>query len=81
LEVLNGLAMGQRRGRLDAAKRQLLGGFLRDLPVRIDDETPVQAWGATAALAAQYQLTVFDAAYLELAQRLAAACHPRPRVA
>ena len=70
LEVLNGLAMGERRGRLDAAKRQSLGGFLRDLPVSIDDETAAQAWGVTAALAARFQLTVYDAAYLELAQRL-----------
>ena len=43
LEVLNGLAMGERRGRLDATKRQHLGGLLRDLPVTIDDETAVQA--------------------------------------
>ena len=71
LEVLNGLAMGERRGRLDAAKRQILGGFLRDLPVSIDDETVAQAWGPTSALAARFQLTVHNAAYLELAQRLA----------
>jgi len=70
LEVLNGLAMAERRRRMDADKRQRMGGFLRDLPVTIDDETVLQAWGATAALAARFQLTVYDAAYLELAQRL-----------
>ncbi len=70
LEVLNALAVGERRGRLDATKRQSLGGFLHDLPVGIDDETAVQAWVATATLAARFQLTVHDAAYLELAQRL-----------
>lgn len=70
LEVLNGLAMGERRGRLDATQRQKLTGFLRDLPVSVDDETALQAWSATAALAVRFQLTVYDAAYLELAQRL-----------
>lgn len=70
LEVLNGLAMAERRGRLEATKRQSLGGFLRDLPVSIDDETAAQAWSATAALPVRFQLTVYDAAYLELAQRL-----------
>jgi predicted nucleic acid-binding protein len=71
LEVLNGLAMGERRGRLDAAQRKTITGFLRDLPIRVDDATAEQAWGATSALAARHRLTVYDAAYLELAHRLA----------
>lgn len=79
LEVLNGLAMGERRGRLDATKRQSLGNLLRDLPVRIDEETASQAWGTTATLAARFQLTVYDAAYLELAQRLALPLATRDR--
>ena len=79
LEVLNGLAMGERRGRLDAARRQALSGFLRDLPVSIDDETVAQAWATTAALAARFQLTVYDGAYLELAQRLALPLATRDR--
>lgn len=70
LEVLNALAIGERRGRLDAAKRQSLSEFLRDLPVSIDAETADQAWRTTAALASRFQLTLYDAAYLELAQRL-----------
>lgn len=79
LEVLNGLTMGERRGRLDADKRKSLGGFLRDLPVSIDDETAAQAWDVTATLAARFQLTVYDAAYLELAQRLAVPLATRDR--
>ncbi len=70
LEVLNALAMAERRSRIDATRRQRLGGFLRDLPVAIDDETGSQAWTATAQLATRFQLTMYDAAYLELAQRL-----------
>lgn len=45
----------------------------------IDDETAVPAWGATAALAARFQLTVYDAAYLELAQRLTLPLDTRDR--
>jgi predicted nucleic acid-binding protein len=70
LEVLNGLAMAERRQRLSAAQRETLAGFLASLPIRIDPDTAPQAWIATAHLAARYKLTLYDAAYLELAQRL-----------
>lgn len=70
LEVLNALAMAERRRRVDADRRQLLVGFMRDLPVTIDAETSSQAWAVTSKLAAKFGLTVYDAAYLELAQRL-----------
>lgn len=70
LEVLNGLTMAQRRKRLDAGQRQRLAGSLQGLPVRIDTETVVQVWTVTAHLAERFKLTVYDASYLELAQRL-----------
>jgi predicted nucleic acid-binding protein len=70
LEILNGLAMAERRGRLDATCRHQLAGFLRDLPINLDPETASQSWTATALLAERYRLTLYDAAYLELAQRL-----------
>ena len=70
LEILNGLMMAERRGRLAADDRQRLGGFLRDLPVNLDADTTSQAWLTTSALAARHRLTIYDAAYLELAQRL-----------
>jgi predicted nucleic acid-binding protein len=69
LEALNGLLMAERRKRLDAKRRQRLAGFLRGLPVTLDMETADQAWTATARLAERYRLTLYDAAYLELAQR------------
>jgi predicted nucleic acid-binding protein len=62
--------MAERRGRLDATRRRQLGGFLRDLPINLDPDTASQAWTATALLAERYRLTLYDAAYLELAQRL-----------
>jgi predicted nucleic acid-binding protein len=43
LEVLNALAMAQRRKRLEAARRQRMAGFLRDLPITLDHDTPAQA--------------------------------------
>jgi predicted nucleic acid-binding protein len=70
LEVLNGLVMAERRGRLDAARRHQLASFLRDLPIKLDHETAAQTWTATAGLAERFRLTLYDAAYLELAQRL-----------
>jgi predicted nucleic acid-binding protein len=70
LEILNALAMAERRGRIEPAQRQRLTGFLHDLPVNVDVATASQAWTATSRLAARHRLTIYDAAYLELAQRL-----------
>ena len=69
LEALNGLFAAERRRRLDAAKRATLATFLRDLPIRLDTETADQAWEETARLAEKFRLTIYDASYLELAQR------------
>ncbi len=69
LETLNGLLMAESRKRLDAKRRQRLAGFLRGLPVMLDTETAEQGWTATARLAERHRLTLYDAAYLELAQR------------
>lgn len=62
--------MAERRGRLDIMRRHQLAGFLRDLPVNLDQETADQAWTATMRLSERHRLTLYDAAYLELAQRL-----------
>jgi predicted nucleic acid-binding protein len=69
LEALNGLLMAERRRRLDTKRRQRLAGFLRGLPIVSDAETADEAWTATARLAERSRLTLYDAAYLELAQR------------
>ena len=70
LEILNALSMAERRRRINADRRQRLCGFLHDLPVNIDVETASRAWAATSQLAARFKLTLYDADYLELAQRL-----------
>ena len=69
LEVANILEMGVRRGRTDASFRDAVLADLALLPVNLDPETDRQAWGATARLASRHRLTLYDAAYLELAQR------------
>ncbi|MBB6147199.1 putative nucleic acid-binding protein [Silvibacterium bohemicum] len=69
LEVANILEMGIRRRRHSAAFRDATLADLALLPINIDLETERHAWGATARLAARHQLTAYDAAYLELAQR------------
>jgi predicted nucleic acid-binding protein len=69
LEVANVLQMGVRRGRHDGAFRDATVADLGLLPVQVDSETERQAWGATLRLAERHTLTVYDAAYLELALR------------
>jgi len=70
LEALNALLMAEKRKRLDSARRHELIEALRAVPIAIDTETAVQAWAVSNRLAERYGLTVYDAAYLELAQRL-----------
>ena len=69
LEVANVLQMNVRRGRHDAAFRDAALADLAVLPINIDAETDRQAWGVTLRLAERHKLTLYDAAYLELAQR------------
>ena len=69
LEALNGLLVAERRRRLDAAKRAELTGLLRALPITLDDETADKSWEATLRLAERFTLSVYDATYLEVAQR------------
>lgn len=70
LEVANGLQMAVRRGRIDAAYRDGSLRELRALAIAVDPETDSRAWDDTLALAHRFDLTFFDAAYLELARRL-----------
>ena len=69
LEVANILEMGVRRGRHNSAFRNATLTDLALLPISIDPETDRQAWGPTLHLAEHHRLTIYDAAYLELAQR------------
>jgi len=76
LEVANVLTVLVRRRKLTERERQTALGWLRQLPVRIDHEMASLAFSALSDLASAHGLSVYDAAYLELAQRrkLALAC-------
>lgn len=69
-EVANALLMAARRGR---ATQQEVDGHVFDLltlPVRLDHPPDLVVLGITMALARGNRLTIYDAAYLELALRL-----------
>jgi predicted nucleic acid-binding protein len=69
LEVANALLMGERRKRATEAKVTTFLALLRSLPIVTDDETTIRAWQESIRLARTHQLSVYDAAYLELALR------------
>ncbi len=70
LEVANSLTVAVRRKRVSQAFRDDVLKDLEGLNISADSDTAANAWGATVRLADLYGLTVYDAAYMELAQRL-----------
>jgi predicted nucleic acid-binding protein len=68
-EIRNSLVVAERRGRVDASQSAEILAQLEALPVRYDREPESEA---VLALARAHRLTVYDAAYLELALRLGA---------
>lgn len=69
LEVANALVVLVRRGKLREDERQAGLGWLRGLRLRLDHDMASLAFSRLSELAAAHQLSVYDAAYLELAQR------------
>jgi predicted nucleic acid-binding protein len=69
LELANGLQVAVRRGRISIAYRDASLADLMQMQIETDSETNTQAWSATLRLAETQELTLYDAAYLELAQR------------
>jgi predicted nucleic acid-binding protein len=69
LEVCNSLWTAERRKRLNATGIAQAVALFTQLPVIVDPETNDRAGGETLALARQHTLSVYDAAYLELALR------------
>lgn len=71
LEVANALLMAVRRGRIDVRFRDAALRDLATLPIALDTETAPRAWRETLRLADTHHLTIYDAAYLDLAIRRA----------
>ena len=69
LEVANALQTAVRRGRITTAFRDEVLTELAALSITVDAETHRHAWRSTMGLADRFQLTTYDAAYLELAYR------------
>jgi predicted nucleic acid-binding protein len=69
LEVANSLTVAMRRRRIDADFRRAALADLALLDITPDPHTDSLAWGETLTLADRFRLTLYDAAYLELAQR------------
>lgn len=68
-EVRNALVVNERRGRLEPATTDAILAHLAALPVALDTAAESEA---VLALARRHGLSVYDAAYLELATRLEA---------
>lgn len=61
--------MAERRGRLNGAEVAEARIRLLEMPVAIEDPSLDIAIGLTLVLAREHNLTVYDAAYLEIAMR------------
>ena len=70
LEAANGLPTAIRRNRIDQGFRDRAIAQLTLLPITVDPDTDRYAWTTTLYLADRFALTPYDAAYVELAQRL-----------
>jgi predicted nucleic acid-binding protein len=68
-EVANSLLVLLRRKKIVAEERDRVLTALSGLPLVVDDEGVRLAWGNTSELAVSHGLSVYDAAYLELALR------------
>lgn len=70
IEVMNGLIMAVRRKRIDLDRVTRFAGDLAALPIRIEPPHEPAAWNGVVQVASKHNLTIYDAAYLELAERI-----------
>ncbi len=70
LEVANALVVGMRRGRLNEEQFSLVVRLLKELPIEIDPALVARTLDGLVSMAVNCVLSVYDASYLELAQRL-----------
>ena len=69
LEVANGLLVAQRRKKVTTPERMLALKRLSTLALTVDEDNARDVFGRTSTLAEQFGLSVYDAAYLEVALR------------
>lgn len=71
LEVANVLLVLRRRGRITERERRLAAEHLLTLPHVVDGEGTSLSFTKLTELGGKYRLSIYDAAYLELAMRRA----------
>lgn len=71
IEVGNALLVAMRGRRISPEKRHDALAQLIGLTITTDSQTADEAWGISLDLADRFRLTLYDACYLELAQRRA----------
>lgn len=69
LEIANGLRSAERRGRLQPADSAHFTELLRALPIIVEGGSIDRAFSMVLDIARAYELTSYDASYLELAMR------------
>jgi predicted nucleic acid-binding protein len=72
IEVANGILVGERRKRIGLASIQPFIEMIESLQINEDNQARSKVFSTTLGLARQHGLTVYDAAYLELALRVGA---------
>jgi len=72
LEVANALLVAERRGRLSVDETTRAVSLLRELPIRVDHTPPDTVFTHVLSIARTQFLSVYDAAYVELAVRIGA---------
>jgi predicted nucleic acid-binding protein len=69
LEIGNVLLVAERRRRLGKADVARFLELISDLPITVEQETPARMLTDILSLARQFDLSTYDASYLDLAMR------------
>ena len=70
VEIASSLAAAERRKRILAEQADILIRIIRRLQVVVDEPNPDLAFDVLLPLARQHRMSVYDTAYLELAERV-----------
>ena len=68
-EVVNVTGLAVRKGRIAEEKARAFVESLAHLPIEIEHPTRIRMFASVRALVGRYDLTAYDASYLELAIR------------
>lgn len=68
-EVVNVVGIAVRKGRINEDKARTFLDTLAELPIEIENPVRTHTFTSLRTLASRYQLTAYDAAYLDLAMR------------